>query len=341
MGPETERSSSHIVDRQELEQFKRDIDLSAYAASRGYQVDQRESSRRTRVMRRDGDKVSISRMPDGHWVYYSFRDLDDNGSIIDFVQKRNRKGLGQVRQELREWTHTVRDLPQFARVPLQPITKDVAQIEGVIARAKVVDSHPYLEARGLRAATLSHPRFRGTWLVATGFYRDGRWIPLQGDRGNVLFPHHNEHGLSGYEAKNRGFTGFAPGGEKALWASRARSDDRVLVLTESAIDALSHHELNPNPRARYISFAGQLNPKQPALVERVVARMPAGSLIVAATDRDNDGHEFARRIADICSRHPNLSFARAVPSIGKDWNDQLQALRSPRRAATRDPGLER
>src|SRR6185295_17671558 len=158
-----------------LEMFKRAIDLSAYAASRGYQLDLKESSRRTRVMRLNGDKIHISRGPDGHWVYYSFRDLQDNGSIIEFVVRRDHphatRGhfpLGRVRQELRRWTHTEPALPSFARTPLEPTTKDLACVEQTLGRAQLRNSHPYLESRSLSPATLSDQRFRGTWCVATG-----------------------------------------------------------------------------------------------------------------------------------------------------------------------------
>lgn len=335
--PLRERSSTVLADRDELETFKRVIDLSEYAAARGYQLDRKESSRSSRVMRCDGDKISISRAPDGHWVYYSFRNLEDNGTIVDFVANRDcphamrgQVPLGLVRQELRRWTHTERHIPEFARVDLKPTTKDLAQVEQTLARAQLRISHPYLESRALSPSTLSDPRFRGTWSIATGYFRDGLWQPLCGDRGNVLFPHRDENGVCGYEAKNRDFTGFAPGGEKGLWASRVRATDNVLVIAESAIDAISYHELSPNPKARYVSFAGQMNPRQPALLERAVTWMPAGASVIAATDRDHAGHAYARQIEEICERHPSVSFVRHEPRAarGKDWNDQLREHRA-------------
>jgi len=59
-------------------------------------------------------------------------------------------------------------------------------------------------------------------------------------RGNAVFPHFDTEGLTGYELKNRNFTGFASGGVKALWVSNAKEDDNSIVFCESAIDALSH-----------------------------------------------------------------------------------------------------
>ncbi len=52
---------------EELERFKRDIDLRQYAASTGYELDKRDSWRGSSVMRRGGDKVVIKRNA-GRWT---------------------------------------------------------------------------------------------------------------------------------------------------------------------------------------------------------------------------------------------------------------------------------
>jgi hypothetical protein len=90
--------------RDELERFKTAINLTEYAASQGYQLDKRASSRNSVVMRDPvGDKVVIARDEDQHWIYFSVRDDTDNGSIIDFIQHRRRSSLAEVRRELRPW----------------------------------------------------------------------------------------------------------------------------------------------------------------------------------------------------------------------------------------------
>ena len=62
---------------EELERFKR-LKLHEYAASLGYELDARETSKRETVMRKDGDKISIHVDADGHYVFYSFRDEGDH-----------------------------------------------------------------------------------------------------------------------------------------------------------------------------------------------------------------------------------------------------------------------
>lgn len=54
-------------------------------------------------MRAGADKIIIKRNTNGHYVYFSCRVDDDNGTIIDFLQYRQRLSLGAVRKALRPW----------------------------------------------------------------------------------------------------------------------------------------------------------------------------------------------------------------------------------------------
>jgi len=304
----------------ELESFKRNIDLRAYAAGQGYQLDTKESWRGTSVMRHpvSHDKVIIKRGMDGHYVYFSVRDDRDNGSIIDFVQNRQRLSLGATRKELRPWIGQP-PVPVPAFAALHKTEKDRLKAESAWARMQdATMGHPYLERqRNIPPALLAEDRFAGR------VRRD--------DKGNAVFPHFDAEGLSGYEVKNVGFTGFASGGSKALWLSRELPDDHRLVITESAIDALSHAVLFPDARARYASIGGKPNPEQPELIRAAAARMPTGSEIVAAMDNDADGAKLAevvKRAVELTGRI-DLRFTKHEPLGFKDWNDQLRAKPQP------------
>jgi len=60
---------------QELEKFKTDIDLRAYATAQNYQLDRKESWSGSSVMRHpNNDKIVIKRnVADGHYLYFSVR----------------------------------------------------------------------------------------------------------------------------------------------------------------------------------------------------------------------------------------------------------------------------
>ena len=304
----------------ELESFKTGIDLRAYAAAQGYQLDRKASWRGTSVLRHpaSNDKIIVKRGMDGHYVYFSVRDDRDNGSIIDFVQFRQGLSLGAVRKELRPWIgQPPVPVPSFP--VLHKTEKDRIKVEAAYAKMRdATDGHPYLERRrALPASLIADERFAGRIRVDA--------------RGNAVFPHFDGEGLSGYELKNVEFTGFASGGNKALWLSQEFPDDHRLVFCESAIDALSHAVLFPDNRARYASIGGKPNPQQPELIRAASARMSANSEIIAAMDADAEGRKLAeivRQAVELTGRS-DLRFAAQEPLGFKDWNDQLRAKPLP------------
>jgi hypothetical protein len=301
----------------ELHRFKSDIHLVQYAADRyGYQRDRRESSVSSHVLRHPvtDDKIVVRKDRDGHWTYFSVRDDRDHGTIVDFVQKRGGHSLGSVREELRQWLGTARPAPDYVQAPPQP-RRDAPSPEEAFAAACLPESCAYLHARGLRRETLGDLRFAGTW--------------AHDARGNALFVHRDDAGaVTGFEVKNVGFTGFAAGGTKSAWQSIARRDDRALVITESAIDALSHHQLHPDRReaTRYLSTAGAPSGAQFELLERIFSRLPPASTVVAAVDADEKGRELASRIESLVGCVPNVAFRRDAPDGVKDWNDVLRRV---------------
>jgi hypothetical protein len=301
---------------EELDAFKQ-FDLREYAVSIGYVIDRRESSRNSTVMRRDTDKIIVSRKPDGHYTYWSPRDDQDRGTIIDFAQRRKGLNLGGVRKELRGWLRN----PHPATVDFQALPKTRRNLSAVRQRYAAMDlalRHAYLEEeRGIPAEVLQHPRFAGRIRI------DGY--------GAAVFPHYDADGkLCGYELKNRdGFTGFAPGGSKGLFLSNDTIHDNRLVITESGIDALSYAALFDAPHVRYGSIGGKPTPAQHAILGAVISRMPHGSEIVAAMDADDAGRQLAEWMGEIfraCGR-ADLTFRRDEPATGKDWNDILRARR--------------
>jgi hypothetical protein len=295
-----------------MEVFKRAIDLRQFAVSLGYAMDPRESWRGSAVLRRGGDKIVVQRRANGHYVFFSVRDSRDHGTIVDFLQRRRKVSLGGVRQILRAWTGGSAGSP----LPrLEPTGHDRLSVVKAYQGMTVAWRHAYLEReRGLPAAMLSSPRF------AMRVRMDSR--------GNAVFPHFDWHGLCGYEIKNRGFTGFAPGGEKGLWLSRTRAEDRRLVLAESAIDALSHAALFPDAedRTRYASLGGRPSAKQLDLLRATMAKLPEGSEIIAAFDADPAGRLLvkATRQALPAAQARGVLKTHLPTEEGKDWNDVLR-----------------
>lgn len=296
----------------ELESFKTLIDLRAYAASRGYVLDRKESWRGSAAMRHaGGDKVIIKRDADGRYVFFSVHNDADHGTIIDFARHRLGLNLGEIRKELRPWIgRPAGNLPYSS---LHPVTKDRMRIERAYAGMDDARRHPYLETeRAIPATLLQSERFAGRIRIDA--------------RGNAIFPHFDREGLCGFEIKNRGFTGFAGGGNKGLWLSHQEPDDNSLIFCESSIDALSYAELFPDDRTRYASIAGQLSPNQRELMRTAAAAMPLNATVVAATDSDAQGGKLADEIQEAVglTGRDDLSCVLHQPDGFKDWSDQLR-----------------
>ena len=308
----------------ELEAFKREIDLRQFAVSLGYEVDRRESWRGSTVLRRGADKIVVKRNANGHYVFFSVREDNDHGTVIDFVQRRQNLSLGAVRQFLRPWISGPASPPPFPA--LEPTGPDRMRVECAYRRMANVQRNPYLERdRCVPAAVLLSPRFAGRVRMDS--------------RGNTVFPHFDAAGLCGYEIKNRGFTGFAAGGQKGLRFSHTRRDDRRLILTESAIDALSHAALFPDAedQTRYASLGGTPSRRQVGLLQAATAKLPQGAEFVAAFDADPAGRRLAGEIRQIVANvastteRSGLIFNSHLPmEEGEDWNIVLQKIVSSR-----------
>ena len=314
----------------ELDAFKREIDLRQFAVSLGYAIDRRESWRGSTVLRRGADKIVVKRNGNGHYVFFSVRDDEDHGTVIDFLERRQNLRLGGVRKVLRPWIG--RPTTPMPLPALEPTSSDRMRVECAYRRMADVSRYPYLERdRRVPAVVLWSPRFVGRIRVDS--------------RGNTVFPHFDAVGLCGYEIKNRGFTGFAAGGQKGLWFSHTRRDDRRLVLTESAIDALSYAALFPDAedQTRHASLGGKPSRRQIGLLQTTIAKLPEGAEIVAAFDADPAGRRLADEIRQLVAsrmERSDMIFKSHLPPLeGEDWNIVLQNRHRSRRMKLPDRRL--
>lgn len=310
----------------ELESFKREICLPLVAAEMyGFEVHEQKSSRNSLFMTSPKHgSIIIRRDINQVWVFCSVHRGDFHGTVTDLVQGLSGCNLGHVRRHLRPYLNRVPTTPlpglSQARLDLEPTVVDLSAVrERYQAASELVDGeHPYLNiTRGLSPALLAHPRFVGRVRIDT--------------YGNALFPHYGEdRQVCGLEIRNRDFKGFAKGGLKGLWPSRITENDMRLVITETAIDALSHfavammdgrHEQN-----RYVSIAGQLSSAQPPLLRRAITNLPQGGQVVLALDHDDGGAMLAGVLREIfeSAKRPDLRLVEEIPpDPGADWNDEL------------------
>jgi len=302
----------------ELNQFKELINLSEFSASMGYCIDRSESSKNSIVMRKDRDKIIIARSGESqHYIYFSVRDESDNGTIIDFIQKRTGDNLGMIRKTLRPWigqTSIQRPTPTIHTYEknIKPTSRDFAHIHKEFSTLKIITNHPYLLYRGINETIQADKRFKGK------IYRD--------TRRNAVFPHYDENGLVGFELKNKNFTGMPPGSKKTVWVSNSFKTDERLVITESGIEALSHYALFCNEHDRYISLGGSWSPHAAQLLCLMIRKFKGNSLVFAFNN-DIAGDEMASKLLTYLeneglSEHLKIIIEKPE-KINDDWNNVL------------------
>lgn len=298
----------------ELDKFKREIDLVEYAAGQGFAVDRRKSSTTTTIMRNDaGTVIGVSKSDQGHHIYSCFTDSSGGGSVIDFVKKiQGVANLGFVRKELRNYLGSPRPVIQNLPKPQQRPPRAVREkfLQEDIQAAWPMESSTYLASRGISQETLNDPRFLGRLMTD--------------HRGNARFPHVNDRGLVGYEKKNHHkFKSYTKFGDKGLWMSNTPEEFTQIIVSESGVDALSHAQLHPEnmDKAAYISIGGNMSMEQEQLLKAVIVRNPEVELI-SAFDNDQAGLNFH---GDLVRLAGDRTVVKDIPlQPGEDWNQVLQ-----------------
>ena len=298
----------------ELERFKQDVSLSAYAESTGWTLDRKKSSARVKVYRTGPDKILIWTGQDGHDVYRNERDHSEHGSVIDFVMKQDGCSLGRARVTLRGYLGISREKTSLPSCPsLKPrVSTSQGQDDGyrkktlaVWNAAKRETAPDYLLTRGLTVATLTTDRFVDTFRTDT--------------HGNVVFLHNDRRGPCGYDRRGPAFKGIGQGVLKALWYSKNIREAKEIALCESPIDCMSHFQLHGGDLA-YVSLSGEPSALQRDLLTGLLLKAAdRQAKVYAAFDNDPGGDKYSEMM-NLFSPEP---LERLRP-VTKDWNSDIQ-----------------
>ncbi len=188
--------------------------FESLAAEWGCVRDPGASTRANPVLRAPGlPKLVTKRLGNGHWACFNTLDADDNGTAIDFMLNRG-LSFADIRARF--------GAPAAASRDFRSLWNEA-----------VPDPAPeWLAGRGIRQETLDACR------------------PLI-RRDRLLFAHRDRNRrLTGFEiGPPDGARRFATGGTRSLFAVRAGTagDLEALVITESAVDALSLAQIDGCP----------------------------------------------------------------------------------------------
>ena len=292
----------------QLERFKTEINLVEYAMSYGYELKETKSTHNKAMLRHEsGDLIVVVTDKSDRGLYFSLKDSNNNGTIIDFIQNRSNLNLGEVRKELRPWLNRS-DLNKVIAKP-QPMSEGRISLIEEFTQFSVLTNHPYLAKLGISNSTLNDEKFIGRIAV------DGK--------DNVIFPYYDDDGLAGYEIYNDSLNSFNRSGTKALWKSNYNSEDTRLVFTKTAIDALSYHQLFPKEHTRYISTEGMPSSYQRELIRKAIAEFNfAGKEVIIAIDNDEADNQLVDTITSLIPNDTQIKCHQLENAVS--WNEMLQ-----------------
>lgn len=294
----------------ELDMFKREVNLAEFAALHGYQRDSKKSTRHTYSMRDEaGNHLVISiNQATGHWRWFNPVNPDEAGSIIDFVQTLEQVSIGEVRKILRDHlrmpaTSGIQDYDRPA-----PQKKSRSDVVEYLRRFNPVDKSSYAESRGIHQTTLTALPFQGRI--------------LKGFKGALIFPHWDDKGLCGYEVKAFGFTSFSSKGFKSLWVSRVPAILTRIVVCESGIEALSYYQYREPAHTLFVSAGGNWSKEVSDRLHTLLERYPDAE-VVGAFNNDEGGVRQGERLQGLVSKAGNRYRNDLPPIDGADWNNMI------------------
>ncbi|MHB1729472.1 MAG: toprim domain-containing protein [Leptospirillum sp.] len=283
---------------EELENFKK-LDLREYLKANGYALDLKKTTTSSAVMKKDLEKIVVGRAENGHYQYFSLSDPDDNGTVIDFIQRKTGGNPGDIRKTLRYWK------PE-AVIGIPMVAFDKTKIQTALQ----LESFPlytgeYLARRGIRKKTLELFDVR------------------QNASGSAVFLHQDLDGVCGAEVMGENLEDFT-GGTKGLsiaTGTESLRDVAQVVVCESMIDAMSYYQLHHDDfeKVVYVSIGGSLSDQQIELLKKLIDG--TNGTVKLALDKDESGEKISNEIIEKVFRKEAVQI---VTSKSKDWNQDLK-----------------
>jgi hypothetical protein len=322
-----EAAPGDYLDRAQISEIKRAVDLVVVAQAFGFEVDPAESTEQSLKLRRGEGEIRIVQRRSGGDVYFDPGDTNNNGDVIAFLRREQgaRLSFQQAARKAAEFAGTlpVQQREAQRRQERSERTLDMAALRRRFFSAEGLDTR-YLEERG----------FTPEELAASPYWRSSA-------DGALLFAHRDfEENILGFEYSGRGkdgrkFSGFSKGGRKGLYWTGNTQDPVYLLITESGLDAESARKLNGQDNTLYLSTGGAFGRKTEEMLQLAAAAYPE-TVVLIGTDQDEAGDRYAAQIREILPQA--LDVRREWLGEAKDWNQLLQWQPAPAAEPEDGPG---
>jgi hypothetical protein len=295
-------------------EFRQRISIIDLALANGYVHDKRKG-RRWPVLKNsniDDTVIIINPNDSSNQGYFNPKDEVDKGTIVEFIKNRlssvfpkpfqsDVKNINEVLyNSLKLEIPTSKELfppcprSQFNTYGLEPL-----------------NNLSWLETRGLSRDTVY------AWEFSNRIFNQqvGKYI-------NTCFPYYDHKGaIIACESRNSGYKMQSPGGDrsKGIWYSNIPMTLRLVILTESPVDAFSYQQLKGGKESLYISFGGGIGKGQIETLKAIIAGLKKcpDFVILAGFDNDKQGEKYYNNIKE------HFPFVIRDCPILKDYNEDL------------------
>lgn len=303
---------------QELEQFKTDINIANVAMDMGYEIDKDKSTRKIMVLKSGGDVIIVSRNSNGHYIYFNPNNQYDKGTIIDFVQNRTNKNLGQVRKLLREYIN------KGTSIELEPNNLTNNDIKEMMSK---VDKF----GNKWKEITSKEKMSFGVRGISDNIIQECEHIYFDWDKDKFFCPVFNEFGITGILEMNDNMKDkyFQKGSIKGIWVDKKVTKNiKAIVITESVADSLSLKELQKadENEVLHIATLGRMGNDAKETLKAIFKRLPDVELVIA-TDNDEAGEIIAGEVVELAKDAGINNISRLTFKGYKDANEYLQAIK--------------
>ncbi|GAB3720514.1 hypothetical protein GCM10027594_00500 [Hymenobacter agri] len=295
-----------------FQKIKEQVELPELLTYYGYTLKKGEDLGKGKWHVFEGDDTLVVFKGRGNdWMYFNSHDDRDKGSVIDWMKNRVNSGriVGIEQQPGRNVWQTVNDhfraylnLPEDQRPKLElpPISETAPgeKFQSIYTKdCRPLENTTYLESRGITKSTIANPQFAGR--ILNQFHTVQKEGMPAKTFVNTAFPAYHEGRVVGLELKGEGYKGQAPESEfsRSLWLSKLPEGRPAasMVVTESALDALSYAQMHPAEKALYASTAGVLTQNKIFEMKRLLGEERICT-VKAAFDNDTQGHHYDTRL---------------------------------------------
>ena len=315
--------------REELELFKTQINIADVAQDMGYEIDKKKSSRKSIVLKAGGDVVIVSRNnSNGHYIYFNANNPADAGTIIDFIQNRTNKNLGQIRRILRQYLQSCNRIEHLEVSNKEYIKSYYDTINKFSKMWEKLDNEELKREAAILAG--------GAREISKNTLLKTNYISYDEENGKIVFPVFAESGICGFYKTDTSFREkrFEKGSLKGIWADKKfHKGITKIVVTETPVDSLSLKEMGlDDENTLHIATLGRMGQEAKNTLQKIFKYTKNAELLIA-TDNDKAGQEIENDIVNIAK---SVDFKGEIEKLTfgkyKDANELLLAKREKERA---------